>query len=45
MGVVFDVMGLNLDDGWKMNSTCVKMSEAYFLVQRTHKRKKVVQLP
>lgn len=48
MSVIFDVMGclnsLNLEDDWKMNSTCVKMSEAYFLVERSHTRKKFVQL-
>lgn len=48
MGVVFDVMdcshSLNLDADWMMNSTCVKMSEEYFLAERTHKWKEVVQL-
>lgn len=45
VGVVLDVMSyswsLNLGADWMMNSTCVQMSEIYFLVEKTHKWEEV----
>lgn len=46
--MVLDVMNcsssMSPDADWMRNSTCVQMSEAYFLAEKTCKRKGVVQL-